>query len=153
MLLVPISNAPVQPVSANDTSEVVAQVIDATISLYARRGYVEPWIGYLGVEDGRVVGSCGFAGPLVDGEAEIAYFAFPGCEGRGVATRMATELLRSCREAADLAGGRFIAHTLPEEGPSTTILRKLGFRNVGAIDHSEDGVVWKWVESGRQDGD
>jgi hypothetical protein len=39
-----------------------------------------------------------------------------------------------------------IAHTLPRKGPSTSILRKLGFSRVGTIDHPEDGPVWKWRE-------
>jgi hypothetical protein len=37
-----------------------------------------------------------------------------------------------------------IAHTLPVEGPSPHLLRKLGFQWMGTIDHPEDGRVWKW---------
>lgn len=119
-------------------------VIAATVDLYRRRGYLPAWTGYLAIEDNRCVGSCGFAHPPKDGEVEIAYFAFPGHQGRGVATRMARELLRLTREAAIEAAVDFVAHTLPTEGPSTSILKKLGFTHLGEIEHPEDGRVWKW---------
>lgn len=124
--------------------DVLADVVTATVDLYLRRGFVVPWIGYVAVEDGVVVGSCGFAAPASGGEAEIAYFTFPGHEGKGVATRMATALMALSEEAARTQGIRFIAHTLPAEGASTSILRKLGFELLGTIQHDEDGEIWKW---------
>jgi hypothetical protein len=36
------------------------------------------------------------------------------------------------------------AQTLPEENASTTILRKLGFRLHGSVQHPEDGEIWEW---------
>jgi [ribosomal protein S5]-alanine N-acetyltransferase len=132
-----------------DRTEALVALVDATLSLYQRRGAIEPWIGYVAVENGEWVGGCGFAGPPQGGEAEIAYTSFAGHEGRGVATRMAQELLRLARPAAQAAGVRFIAHTLPEEGASTRILRKLGFQGPQAIVHPDDGPVWKWVEPDR----
>lgn len=146
MRLVPIqaSAASRTPIEASD--EVVTQVIAATADLYARRGYEPPWIGYLAIEGTAWVGGCGFAGPPKDGEVEIAYFTFPGNEGRGVATQMARELVRLTRAAANRTGVRFIAHTLPKEGASTAILRKLGFSLAGEVAHPEDGAVWKWYE-------
>jgi hypothetical protein len=48
--------------------------------------------------------------------------------------------------AAACERSEVIAHTLPRKGPSTSILRKLGFGRVGTIDHPEDGPVWKWRE-------
>ena len=127
---------------ACERSEVVRQTVQATTELYARRGFVLPWVGYLAEEHGRIVGSCGFAGPPVNGEAEIAYFTFPGNEGSGVASRMAATLMSHTRRLA--AAEIFIAHTLPEEGPSPTILKRLGFECLGVIDHPDDGPVWKW---------
>lgn len=124
--------------------DVLADMVTATVDLYLRRGFVVPWIGYVAIEGDVVVGSCGFAAPAAEGEAEIAYFTFPGHEGKGVATRMATALMALSQDAARTQGIRFIAHTLPAEGASTCILRKLGFEFLGAIQHSEDGEVWKW---------
>jgi RimJ/RimL family protein N-acetyltransferase len=79
---------------------------------------------------------------------EIAYFTFPSHEGKGVATRMARELLRIAR-AAPAGEIAAIAHTLPQENASTAILRKLGFHLEGELLHPEDGLVWKWREGGR----
>lgn len=131
-----------------DAAEVVQEVVKATVDLYGRRGFVPPFIGYLAEEGGRCVGGCGFAGPPANGEAEIAYFTFPGNEGRGVATRMAKALVALARADAVSGGIRFIAHTLPQEGPSATVLRRLGFVLLGPVEHPEDGTVWKWREAG-----
>jgi [ribosomal protein S5]-alanine N-acetyltransferase len=124
--------------------DALADMVTASVDLYLRRGFVAPWICYVAIEGDAVVGSCGFAAPASAGEAEIAYFSFPGHEGKGVATRMATTLMALSQDAAREQGVRLIAHTLPAEGASTSILRKLGFELLGAIQHNEDGEVWKW---------
>ena len=121
-----------------------AQVVQATQDLYRRRGFVPPWACYLAEKDARIVGTCGFAGPPVHGEAENAYFTFPGNEGQGIARQMAAALMREARRTA--TAEVFIAHTLAQEGPSTAILRRLGFEHLGAVEHPEDGLVWKWRE-------
>jgi [ribosomal protein S5]-alanine N-acetyltransferase len=36
------------------------------------------------------------------------------------------------------------AQTLPEESASTSVLKKLGFRLVGQVEHPEDMPVWEW---------
>ena len=60
---------------------------------YPKVGYMPPWIGYLSVVEGAVVGGGGFKEPPQDGRVEIAYFTAPGFEGRGHATRTARELI------------------------------------------------------------
>jgi [ribosomal protein S5]-alanine N-acetyltransferase len=119
-------------------------VVEATVALYRRRGFVRPWIGFVAVEAGQAVGTCGFAAPPGRHEAEVAYFTFPGHEGRGVATHMARRLIATTEAEAAAQGLTYVAHTLPEEGPSASILRKLGFVLEGSILHAEDGTVWKW---------
>ena len=151
MRLVPIEKSGMALSSVLTAGSVASDVVAATVALYERRGYEVPWIGYLANEGGEYIGGCGFAGPASHGEAEIAYFTFPGYEGRGVATEMAGELLRISRQTATGAGVRFIAHTLPEEGASTSVLRKLGFVLQGTVLHPEDGTVWKWSESARSE--
>lgn len=128
--------------------EQAAQMVQAMLDLYQRKGFVLPWVGYLAQEHGQIVGSCAFAAPAADGEAEIAYVTFAGHEGKGVATRMAQALMAGARQCANET---FIAHTLPEDGPSTTILRRLGFACLGVIEHPEDGPVWKWREQTSSD--
>ena len=116
-----------------------------TADLVVTNGYVVTMNGAKDiVENGAVVGTCGFAAPPVDGVVEIAYFSFPGNEGRGLATRMAAELLALSQPLAQQNQYQVIAHTMPEEGPSPVILRKLGFEWQGEIVHPEDGPVWKW---------
>ena len=129
---------------ACERMEVAAQTVRASLDLYRRKGFVPPYVCYLAEQDARIVGTCGFAGPPVNGEAEIAYFTFPGNEGKGIATRMAVALMREARRASDDAV--FIAHTLPVEGPSTSLLKRLGFECMGVVEHPDDGPVWKWRE-------
>jgi RimJ/RimL family protein N-acetyltransferase len=150
MKLVPIEQGGAIAVAADDVSGSVPEVLEQTVALYGRRGFHPPWIGYLATEQGTWVGTCGFAGQPKDGEVEVAYFTFPGQEGRGVATRMATELIAQTRAAAALSGLVYVAHTLPQESSSTRILRRLGFTLVGPIVHPEDGPVWKWQMTGSE---
>ena len=131
------------PASMN--SELLDAVITATIDLYARLGFLQPWTGFVAVMDEVPVGTCGFAGPPEQGEVEIAYFTFPEFEGRGFATEMARQLLEIVR-TAELAPAA-IAHTLPQESASTSILRRHGFECLGVIEHPDDGPVWKWRHS------
>ena len=123
-------------------NDFLREVIEATIAHYQRIGFVSPWIGYIGLKDGFPVGICGFKGQPVHGRVEIAYGTAPGHEGKGVATELASELVRIARgEETSLT---VFAQTLPEENASTSILKKLGFRMMRTVDHPDDGLVWEW---------
>ncbi len=133
-------------INAGPHQAIAVAIAEATAGLLASNGAVTPWIGYLALEDPahRLVGTCGFKGaPDADNAAEIAYFTFPGEEGRGIATTMADALIRIARGAEpplDLV----VAHTLPERNASCRILEKSGFRHVGTVTDPEDGPVWRW---------
>jgi [ribosomal protein S5]-alanine N-acetyltransferase len=88
------------------------------------------------------VGTCGFPAPPRAARIELAYFTFPGAEGRGVATEMARRLVALAR-ATQLQLTLF-AHTLPRTRTSTTILARLGFALMGTIGHPGDGLIWEW---------
>ncbi|MGI9166839.1 MAG: GNAT family N-acetyltransferase [Pyrinomonadaceae bacterium] len=124
------------------TPDVAAEVVEATTQLYRAVGYEPPWIGYLAIENDFCVGTCGFKSPPLNNRVEIAYFTFPGHESRGVATRMATELIRLALEKVPSV--IVAAQTLPEENASTSVLKKLRFRLVSTVEHPEDGPVWEW---------
>lgn len=142
MKLVPITRAgqPAQPIP--DFPQVAADVGAAYVGLYRTVGHDLPWIGYFALQDAVCIGTCGFKGAPVDRRVEIAYYAFPGHEGRGHATRMARSLV-------DMAWATdptlvVAAQTLPHESASTSILRKIGFTCIGSVLHPEDGEVWEW---------
>jgi RimJ/RimL family protein N-acetyltransferase len=122
--------------------ELAMSVIAPTVQSYPRRGYVEPWVGYLAIEGGNCVGGCGFTSPPAEDVVEIAYFTFPDFERRGMATRMAQRLISIAQECDPSV--RIIAHTLTEENASNHILKKLGFAFTGTVDHPEDGKIWEW---------
>jgi RimJ/RimL family protein N-acetyltransferase len=142
MHLIPIQRDGSVRLSGVTVPEVATAVITATVQLYERRGYVEPWIGYLAVEAGACVGAGGFTSPPLGQVVEIAYFTFPDFERRGVATRIAQRLVAMAREIDPSV--RIIAHTLMEENASNHILKKLGFAFTGVVDHPEDGKIWEW---------
>lgn len=123
-------------------NDFLREVIEATVAHYQRTGIVFPWVGYVGLEDDLPVGVCGFKSPPFGGRVEIAYGTAPGHEGKGVATALASELVRIAR--GEEAGLTVFAQTLPEESASTSILKKLGFRMMRTIDHPDDGLVWEW---------
>jgi len=133
----------------SSTLPLAAEVVKATAQLYRTVGYEPPWVGYLAFENGACVGSCGFKSPPQINRVEIAYFTFPGNESRGIATRMASELIRIALEKTPTL--IVAAQTLPEENASTSVLKKLQFRPVGAIAHPEDGLVWEWHLSATSD--
>ena len=122
--------------------EVTSEIFRLTNKLYESVGFKEPWICYLAMLNSRPVGTCGFKAPPRDGRVEIAYFTFPGHEGSGLATAMATELVAIARQ--DRPSILVAAQTLPERNASHRVLEKLGFGHVATIDHPEDGTVWEW---------
>ncbi|MCP9272388.1 GNAT family N-acetyltransferase [Mycolicibacterium arenosum] len=99
------------------------------------------WWMHLFFDDGLLVGSGGFVGPPDDGVVEIGYEIAPELRGRGYATAAARAMV-----AKAVAAGvhTVIAHTMPEENPSTGVLRKLGFRHTGEATDPDEGSVWKW---------
>jgi ribosomal-protein-alanine N-acetyltransferase len=98
---------------------LAAEVVEATTQLYRTVGYEPPWIGYLALENRICVGACGFKSPPQNNRVEIAYFTFPGNESRGVATRMASELIRIAINA--MPALTVAAQTLPEANASTSV--------------------------------
>lgn len=131
-----------------DLPPVAVEVLEGTAALYQATGFSPPWIGYLAFEDGVCVGTCAFKERPDARGAEIAYFTFPGHEGRGVATRMAHELIVLAARTAP--GLPLRAQTLPEENASTAVLRKLAFTLIGPVEHPEDGIVWEWQRAGER---
>lgn len=117
-------------------------VLQATSQLYDSAGFQVPWICYLAVTNGRIVGTCGFKAAPQDGRVEIAYFTFPGYEGKGVATQMARRLLVIARD--EQPGLVVAAQTLPGRNASHRVLEKLGFSCKGSLQHPEDGTVLEW---------
>ena len=123
-------------------SDTARDVCHKTGGLYEPAGSYPPWMGYLVLEIDTIVGTCAFRSPPRNGEVEIAYFTFPEFEGRGLATKMARQLIQIVKNAEP--GTRIFAFTLPEKNASNRILRKLGFGFCGET-RDEDGlIVWRW---------
>lgn len=122
--------------------EFARHACEMSAAWYGKVGYVRPWMGYIAVLDGVVVGGGGFKEPPQEHRVEVAYFTAPELESLGYATRTARLLVAIARQADPTL--LIAAQTLPEENASTSILRKLGFRLHGHVHHPEDGEIWEW---------
>jgi RimJ/RimL family protein N-acetyltransferase len=115
-------------------------------------GTADAWtLGYTMVLQGSdaSIGMCGFKGPPgADAAVEIAYGVSPEHEGKGYATDAAMWLLAHAFDG----GGVFVvrAHTLSNEGASTRVLVKCGFRCMGRVVQPDDGAVWRWEKERSQ---
>ena len=118
------------------------EVCSAYTHLYKTVGYQPPWLGYLAFIGNVCVGSCGFKSPPKNNRVEIAYFTFPEHERKGIATQMAKSLIEIVIKTDPRV--TIAAQTLPQESPSTTILKNIGFNHVETLEHPEDGQVWEW---------
>lgn len=126
-----------------DIADIAIEICFAYAGIYRRSGFARPWVGYLALDDDRIIGTCSFKSAPQSGRVEIAYFTFPGFEGKGYATRMAAEMVAIARDAD--ASIMLVAHTLPTENASTIILEKSGFVYQGMVNHPDDGLVWEWI--------
>ena len=140
-----------QEITFGPTWPAIIEIATQTARFLAATQPRWPWGSYLAIEGSarRLVGTCGFKGnPDADGAVEIAYFTFPGEEGRGVATSIATRMVELASEATP-AIMLVRAHTLPEVNASGRVLTKNGFTRVGEVIDPEDGLVWRWERKPR----
>lgn len=140
--LVPIPRDGRVEATASPSLPEMQEVLAATSELYATAGYTPPWICYLVLKGGQVVGTCGFKSAPQGGRVEIAYFTFPPHEGAGLATAMA-EVLVSLALRSDPTVTVF-AQTLRGRNASHRVLEKTGFQQAGLVESSEDGTVLEW---------
>lgn len=115
-------------------------------AVYAREGYVAPWVGYLAQMQQNYVGMCAFKSPPVSNRVEIALNTFPEYEGCGIATQMTVELVALARQTEPAV--IITAQTLPEKNASTILLERCGFALHGEVQHPEDGTLWEWRYTG-----
>ena len=100
----------------------------------------EWWMHYFFV-NGLLVGSGGFVGQPKRGQVEIGYEIAPGFRHRHYGTGAAAALVAKAFESPEVRA--VIAHTLPDENPSTKVLERLAFVNEGEV--KEGGqTVWRW---------
>ena len=82
------------------------------------------------LEDGVIVGDCGWFGPPdEDGEVEIGYGLAPSARGRGLGTEAVRLLVDWVRSEGGARSVR--AEVLPGNEPSLRLLARLGFEDIG----------------------
>ena len=100
------------------------------------------WWMHFFVVNGLVVGSGGFVGPPRGGQVEIGYEIAPAHRRKHYGTGAAAALTAKAFASSDVRA--VIAHTLPEDNPSTKVLERVGFTNEGEVKDPEQGKVWRW---------
>ncbi len=103
------------------------------------------WWMYLFIHAGdkMLIGLGGFKGVVDEaGMVEIGYEIAPDYRNRGLATEAAQGMIDY---AFSQPGIKIVdAHTLAEVNPSTSVLEKIGMKNIGTINDPEDGEIWHW---------
>jgi RimJ/RimL family protein N-acetyltransferase len=127
-------------------SPALDEILPEITKNYTREGYVQPWVAYVAIDNGTIIGTCAFKTPPSNDRVEIAYFTFPKFENHGYATEMACRLIRIAQDTDNAI--TIIARTMPIEGPSASVLRKNNFEKTGEVLHPEDGLVWEWEYRG-----
>jgi RimJ/RimL family protein N-acetyltransferase len=123
-------------------ADEAAELVATTVQAYQAAGYVPPWIGYLAVAQGHVVGRCAFKGPPRNSTVEITVFTLPRFEGKGYATAMARELVAIAHGSGNPP--RVAAQIPAVEGAASSVLRKAGFVRTGTFHHPHTGKLWNW---------
>ncbi|MBL0340075.1 MAG: GNAT family N-acetyltransferase [Bacteroidetes bacterium] len=104
------------------------------------------WWTYLPIHknDNKLIGSCGYKGkPTNDGTVELGYEIAPDYRNRGLATEMTLALIENALKDERIKS--ILAHTLPQENPSTAVLKKCGFVKESELNDPDDGLIWRWV--------
>jgi ribosomal-protein-alanine N-acetyltransferase len=116
--------------------------IDFTLDrLRAHPGESAWWMHFF-VADEELVGSGGFAGPPEDGIVEIGYEIAPAFRGKGFGIAAARALIGKASTHAAVAV--VVANSLAHHGPSTGVLRRLGFTLVREVADPDEGTLWRW---------
>jgi RimJ/RimL family protein N-acetyltransferase len=110
---------------------------------YFKTGYNPPWIGYLVIREGKVVGVGGFIGKPIDGRVEIAYGTFKENEGQGIASFSCQQLISIAKKEDPTI--IITAKTAPEKNASAKILQRNGFQFTGIVQDEGIGDAWEWV--------
>lgn len=125
-------------------------ILDVYPEYYAKVGYIRPWIGYFAtMDDGEIVGACGFKGRPKGGKVEIAYGTFKAYEGRGIGTKLCSMLVGLALESDPAV--KITARTLLDGKASAKILLRNGFECKGVVIDEEDGEVLEWEFKGSRD--
>ena len=99
------------------------------------------WLPVLTSEK-MLVGNCGYKGPPANGVVEIGYEVAEDYRGNGLATEMANAMIEYAFSHPSVS--TIVAHTLPFENHSVSVLRKCGFQFIGEISDPNDGLIWRW---------
>jgi ribosomal-protein-alanine N-acetyltransferase len=89
-----------------------------------------PFAGWVILEDGVLAGTVGLD-HVADGSATLGYWIDASRRGRGLATAATRLVLDEAFAELDLH--RVVANALPDNRPSLSLLRRLGFEPVGSV--------------------
>lgn len=94
-------------------------------------------------KDNKIIGSGGYKGkPTLAGTVELGYEIALDYRNQGLATEMTMGLIEHAYK--DSRVKLILAHTLGYENPSTSVLKKCGFKKVDEMNDPDDGLIWKW---------
>ncbi len=130
---------------AQNWTEFGAPAFEYTANLLKSQPEATKWLCYLPVVLPKriLIGSGGYKGPVDDeGVIEIGYEIAEGYRNNGMATEMVRGLIN---HAFNLPEIKIVqAHTLANNNPSCSVLKKCGFQFIDELIDPEDGCIWLW---------
>lgn len=132
-------------ISVAEDHELIPELLQFSLK-NLRLGTILPhWLTHMLIlkEPQIMVGIAGYKGnPNPQGVVEIGYSIAKSYQGKGLATQAARTLIERAFATKEVTVVR--AHTLPQENPSTSVLKKVGMTFIGEFEDEQDGKVWRW---------
>jgi RimJ/RimL family protein N-acetyltransferase len=118
------------------------QALAFTIDRLTTHPQEAQWWMHFFLVNGLLVGSGGFVGRPRNGEAEIGYEIAPGFRRRHYGTGAAAALVAKAFGTGEVT--TIVAHTVPQEHPSTRVLSRIGFAREAEVADPHQGTLWRW---------
>jgi len=125
-------------------SEFSEDIFKFSLDAINQNPHSKVWYTYLPIDikSNTIIGTCGFKGGPKNGSVEIGYEVSKVFRNKGYATEMVNQLINIAFNNKEVRN--IIAHTLPEENASVSVLKKCGFVYKKEIMDDEDGKLWRW---------
>ncbi len=132
-------------ISVAEDYELIPQMLQFSLKNLTAGSISPRWLTHMLIlnEPRIMIGIGGYKGnPDPQGVVEIGYSIATSYQGKGLATQAARTLIERAFATKEVTVVR--AHTLPQENPSTSVLKKVGMTFIGEFEDEQDGKVWRW---------
>ena len=126
-------------------TEFGTDIFKYSLDAISKKPSSQVWWTYLsiGIEKKLLIGNCGFKGEPISGFIELGYEVCKTFRNQGYATEMVAELIALAFDTKEIKS--VLAHTLAENNPLVSVLKKNGFIFVKEVFDEKDSKLWQWI--------